>query len=304
MKLCYLVLAHAHADLLKREIAALVHPDVTIFVHIDAKSNIDDFREVFALPGVVRPKTHLKVAHGGYSAVMTYTGMLREALQSTEADYFVFLSGQCYPIRSNEQILAYYRGKYDETLGVYRNLVGFYELVPGANLYHAYARYYFRDLEQKYPKLRLGFRAVSKFWPRKRLPKDLKIFRGSFFSSLNRPSAAFVLDQMNSGYGRKVYRHLKRVFGPDEMFFQTMLLNSSYAEQCAGFEEYRDRGEFVRADDAHGHFIDWNLDRELPAVLEEGDYTDLISSDCIFFRKASLPRSAKLLDMIDAYRAG
>jgi hypothetical protein len=307
VNICYLVVAHKEPKLLLRQAQALSCPQSKIFVHVDAKSNISEFDDVYRLPNVVKPKTRIKVAHGGFTQVQVYLSLLREAYAYKKFDYFVFMSGQCYPILSNSKIIDFYKKQVDSSSGTNQSLLGFYELSPGANCYSHYSKYHFRDVEQQFPELRPLFRIASKILPRKPLPRHynrtgIKIFRGSFFSSLTREAVEFIIDNVHSELGEDVSQHLRYAFGSDEMYFQTMLLNSPLASKCAGYEEYVTNGTFIRADDAHCHLIDWTPEREMPAIMQADDFDRLVASNLLYFRKASLPDSSTLLDRIDAQR--
>ena len=48
MKHAFLIIAHDNPELLKVLVDLLDHPDCDIFIHIDLKSDIEQFREVCA----------------------------------------------------------------------------------------------------------------------------------------------------------------------------------------------------------------------------------------------------------------
>ena len=64
-------------------------------------------------------------------------------------------------------------------------------------------------------------------------------------------------------------RFFRHVDIPDELFFQTILLNSAIAGEC---------------DDIRLHYTEWGR-TPAPAVLLTGDYPHLVESPCLFARK-------------------
>ena len=79
--------------------------------------------------------------------------------------------------------------------------------------------------------------------------------------------------------------YFKYVFIPDEVFFQTIILNSPFKDN-------------VINDDLR--YVDWeNPNPNVPAILGENDWTTIINSSKFFARKFDITRDSKILDMID-----
>lgn len=87
-------------------------------------------------------------------------------------------------------------------------------------------------------------------------------------------------------------RYHQRSLLPDEMFFQTILLNS--------------QAEHIRANLVNNclRFVDWdNPNPATPATLSEKYFDALIASKSLFARKFDLGRYPAIFDQLDAYRA-
>jgi hypothetical protein len=109
-------------------------------------------------------------------------------------------------------------------------------------------------------------------------------------------------------------RFFRYTQSPGELFFQTLILNSPFADRVhrrADYEAWRHeraaRGEGLPRlpeDSFNLRYIDWSGEatgaREAPAVLDERDWDALVASPCHFARKFDAVRSAALLDRIDA----
>lgn len=98
MNVCYLILAHAHPDALSRLLSAVEHPDSTAVVHVDARADIDAFD---GPDGTLWLEDRAKPFHHSWGIVDATIRLLRMAPQ---ADRYVLLSGDSYPLRSQERI--------------------------------------------------------------------------------------------------------------------------------------------------------------------------------------------------------
>ena len=83
----------------------------------------------------------------------------------------------------------------------------------------------------------------------------------------------------NPGYVR-FFRH---VHIPDELFFQTILLNGPLADRCV---------DYVL------HYTEWGRS-PAPAILTVDDYPHLVAAPNLFARKFDSAVDAAVLDLID-----
>lgn len=98
-----------------------------------------------------------------------------------------------------------------------------------------------------------------------------------------------------------IYKHFfKRVSCPDEIFFQTIVLNSHYASQYKFFERdvLKAVGVMRNENKAYLHFIDWNPKRENPAILDIRNYENIKKSGALFARKLDEERSLELIERL------
>src|SRR5436189_6131615 len=92
-------------DHLGRLIAALRDDGVRFFVHVDRKVPIEPFL-VHRAPDVELLDDRVPVYWGQWQMVDATLRLIDRALEQTDPDYLVLLSGTCYPIRSNGRIRA------------------------------------------------------------------------------------------------------------------------------------------------------------------------------------------------------
>ena len=124
-------------------------------------------------------------------------------------------------------------------------------------------------------------------------------------SLISAPHAPFdyIVKFIDSQNTNSYIRFFKYVWCSDEIFFQTLILNSTYAQQCRYYDQdIKNPKKFMRNENkAYLHYIDWSCNREDPAVFDIGDFQTLKACDALFARKFCEKKSNKLLDDIDHY---
>lgn len=104
-KIAILILAHKNPSQLTRLIQAMDDERFDFFVHIDAKSRMS-----FTLPKSLISKVYvddvlrIKTYFNDFSLVEATCSVMRSAFNKKKYKYFVLLTGQDYPIKSNDDI--------------------------------------------------------------------------------------------------------------------------------------------------------------------------------------------------------
>jgi hypothetical protein len=123
----------------------------------------------------------------------------------------------------------------------------------------------------------------------RRMPGGRVPFGGSMYWALSRDAVEHVTDAAERE--PELVRFFRHTFIPDEMFFQTLLLNSPL----------RDRVATLAAPDCYGlHYIDWRRGIERPETLGAGDLAALAATPAFFARKFDEEADPAVLDRIDA----
>lgn len=263
MKIAYLVLAHHQPALLQRLIGALHAQGSHFFVHIDLRVPTGGFA------GQCDPRTttfvedRIRVNHGGFTQVRAMLKLLELASSVSDFDYFVFLSGQDYPIKNNNYIQKYF------TQHCGTNFINFYPLIAGADLSQNIRRYYFTDALSALPSsIRKPIKAVlslvNAVLPDRPFFDSMIPYRGSTSWCLTGETAKTILDFAKSNQDYLTY--FRRAFCSDEIFFQTIVLNSTCAPSCRFYErDVLAPREFMKNENkAYLHYIDWSADRDNP----------------------------------------
>mgnify|MGYP000070345404 CR=1 FL=1 len=104
MKVAGLILAHHKPESLARLIEVIEEYGWNSYVHLDAKSDLGNF--ISSTGNAVLLSERFSVHWGGWTVVHATLGLMREALEVEENTHFYLLSGQCYPIKSAEDMHA------------------------------------------------------------------------------------------------------------------------------------------------------------------------------------------------------
>jgi len=274
-------LIHAHKDLLELNalLARLSDPDFALYVHLDRKWQLD--------PVQVDPRAHqvqprLDVRWGHFSQVAATLASVRQVL-AREADFdkLFFLSGQDYPVLSNAALKTAIAAFQD------RELI---DCVPiGPDGWPAAYRYQYFYSEGSGLAQRLACalanRALRLARRTRRLPGGLQPWGGSTWWTLSRPCLVHLLARVDEQPG--LARFFRTVLCPDELFFQTLVMASSYAAHVVA-RNYR--------------YVQWppGMARN-PQVLVEADFERVLASGAHFCRKLDSGSSAGLRARLDAH---
>lgn len=290
-KHAFLILAHKQPKLLKRIVKVLAADNHYFFIHIDKKvADIDKFRnELEGLPNVQFITDRVSVFHAGVSELQAEIRLLETSYADDRCfDFFHLISGQDYPLRSNEQFDAFF----EESTNSYMHLDdGDFRKEMQAHYASCINEFHFNNtssiISRVYEKFRLG-KIISLFYSR---PKIANIAGGWDWYSWNRRVVAFVLKRISDD--NSVITRLNHTSCAVELIFATLLWN--HLDEL-GIEHQRPL-----------RYISWHPHRPVdtdyrPYDLNELDYEYVIDSEAFFCRKVDEVKSGKLLDMIDAQR--
>lgn len=295
MKIAYIVLAHKLPGQLIRLIRTLDSSSATFLIHIDKKAEGSSYKKVsdtFADAENVYFLERRPIYYGDFNHVQSTLDGIHMLLElDISFDYVILLTGQDYPVKSQNDIQIFLdknRGKSfmeyfllpderwgDEDGGLDR--INYWHLNFRGNEF-AYLKKK-RILKLVPDKLWNGFSRVFHF--QRKLPQNIKWYGGSAYWNLSRECieyiAAFVKENEDTV---NFFKHAK-ISG--EMFFQTVLLNSHLKESIV---------------DDSLRYIEWSDSRH-PAVFGKKDFGRLMESGNLFARKFDSAEDAEILKMID-----
>ena len=290
MKQAVLITAYRSFDHLI-ELISFFDDDFYIYIHIDKKNRPQKtlINTIRSLKNVVFISSKYKIYWGGLNHLKCYLLLSEEALKKPDIVYFHLISGQDFPIKSlshfkniiKEDNLKDYMEFFKLPTPVWKNQNGGLDRIEYYNLFDVINA-------KKY---------IKWLWLLVRIQKRIRFSRpvstsigelygGFTWWSLTRNTLQFVIDYTKE----KPYfiNRMKHTFCPEEMYFQTVIMNSEYAKNVVN--------DNLR-------YIDWNPDRTgkyetSPAVLDITDFEKVKNSNKLFARKFDSPISDKLKEAL------
>lgn len=302
VKIAYLLMAHKDPGQILRLVNSLSDSG-DFFIHIDKKSDIQPFREALADNTNVFFMDHrIRVNWAGWSMTAVYLELLEMAFKHPNTyDRFVFLTGQDYPIMTNQQIL--------EEFDSHRNVeyIMAYQIsnstIP-TDKNKILKRWYFENpFNNRFLRrcwASFHYRFITRFSDRKTLLVPLggqlvEPFFGQMLSAFTREAAELLIKVYRTD---KAYNKvMKQAHASVEEYWQTVIFNSPLRPNTVQGGAEHEMCEHFGFAPLHFHTYDDNC-----SEYTHEDYNDIVSSGYMFFRKAVPGKSDKLLDMIDEMR--
>src|SRR5208337_2314265 len=235
MKIAYLIVTHRNPKLLGKTIDFLSSEDCAFFIHVDKKSDINDFssikgRNIFFIDN------RTPVYWGEFSMVDAILALLERAFDSPEKyDYYVLSSGSEYPLRSREYIHNFFDKKRgDEFISILQICTSDGKLPSkGCQSYIAGKYYSYLNtlrIPSRKPVLRYAMKILARFGLARRDYRkylgSLETYAGSTWWALTRDACQYILDFVKTD--RSVCKYFEKTHASDEMFFHTILANSKF----------------------------------------------------------------------------
>jgi hypothetical protein len=296
MKHAFLITAYNYPDLLVDLINTLITDDSCVFVHLEKKAHFS-LSELF--PEIVKPE-HLKMAPrrlnvrwGGYSYLAAVLFLLRAAVNEQHFDYYHLLSGQCYPVKSMEEIFKFF----EENDG--KEFIESFPLPTsrweggGLNRMIYFHLYDYINAQKRIFSGKLNYRLIRLFVQlqkilrlRRKLPGNYPVYYGgSAFWSLSGKCISYIVDILDNTPTIEV--GFRFTFCAEELLFQTLIANSPFSDFVAG---------------SNLRYIDWQMrNGNIPANLDDTDFEKILLSEAIIARKFHPFYSANLKRRLQEY---
>lgn len=285
-KIAFLILAHNDPKMLSALVHALDYERFDIYIHVDAKSDINLFN--FSYYNLRYSKLFIldnreRVYWGDYSIVQATLNMYRKA-SIREYCRYVTLSGNDYPLKSNDEIYARL------TQNRLEYIMGMPSLIP-----EKVSNYYFN---------KLGF--FSKFLTHlfailhiKRNKKPLvingiehTIYFAPQWHALSNESVSYILNTIDNNK-KTIERFFKYSFAPDELLIPTLIFNSKFKDNT--LKSQFPKGTHYNEMPAI-HYINYE---PIVQVFDDSCFEDLINSGKLFARKLNSKTSITLIELLN-----
>jgi hypothetical protein len=290
MQIAFLILTHKHPEQLLRLINALGSPSHLFFIHVDKACSISPFEKTLARATTDKIQFIAKRENTPWASL----GFVKAAINgiaeaaNQEADFICILSGQDYPIKSVNYISDFFSRSAE------KNFVYHFEIPfaywGGGGLWKL-TNYHLQQVRPAFIRKSVNrcLRYLAPVLPERKFPAYLtKPYGGENWMAFNHEAAEYILwfTQAHPDY-LDFHRYS---YSPDEMFFQTILLNSNKDEIKSNIVNEK------------LHYINWktrNSGSSSPVILREIDFDRLSRSNRLFARKFDITVDENILTRID-----
>lgn len=258
-----------------------------IYIHIDRKFDVtQDFIYDLMIQKNVKHISHLYETNWGSMNIVRATlHLCKEALSNKQNSHFHLISAADFPIVSNDYICEKFKSDKDNYIDYFKmphpewNNGGYTRLM----FYHPLDFIDIRkpDEQTKY----YNFINYQKTLGIRRPLLNIPYYGGSTWWSLSRKCISYIINNL---YNYNIYISMHDTWVPDEIFIQTLLLNSPIRTNLIN---------------NNLRFIVWKQKNgNCPANLDINDFNDIIKSNCIFMRKVDKECSLELVKKISRMR--
>ena len=280
-------LVHKYPLLLARIIKRLDDGQSHFFVHVDAESDINLFHAATKNLNNVIYVERCRSSWGTMGIVEASISLLR-AVIATKAKYthINLLSGQDYPLKKIDDLQTFYAENVNRSFIEHFSLPNHQKWQPNGGLYRV--EKYFMGLRTMNKYMAKTLNLLARFLPflRRKPYKRMKPFAGSSWWTITRQAAKHIVNFTDSNPGYMEFH--QHTFAPDEVFFQTILVNASKKE--LGGELVSDNLRFIK----------WkNVSSAHPETISSSMIPELKSTKALFGRKFDVLNDRKVLGLVD-----
>lgn len=275
MKLAVLIQCHKCPEQINRLFDVMKSDEVDFYIHVDRKSDIADEIEKRADVHILPPERRVDVMWGGFSQVEATLNLLDEALITGGYDYYFLISGQDFPVRPIRELIEFLENdnganyvdlfpSLNNGLCKQNNLDKRNQIVYGDRIMGRGK--FARIMRRLWVAVTGGYGRTFGIFRRKNV-LNLKFYFGSQWWCLSKDFVEYATEHLAKT--PQYAEFFRKASCPDESFFQTLLMNSSYSDT---------RKEYL-------HFIRWEEGKSSPENLTLSDFDEAIASGKFMARK-------------------
>lgn len=289
MNKAYLIMAHKSPNQIYRLVSRLDDGHSTFFIHIDQKADFSQFLSLNAFGETVQFTERFDATWGGYGLIKPYLSALRSVKAFPKKfDRVLLLSGQDYPIKSNEYINEFFKNS------PYSNFIDYFPIPnlkkwPGSDrggLYRVDKYYFGAKWYELFCSKAMNFLSTYIPFLRRKIPNQMKPYTGQTWWNLDGYAVNYILNYVDQ-HPEYMDFH-KHTFVADELFVQMIIGNSKDEKLLRSIENTEKRFTiWPKANSAH------------PKILDKNDLNAIIASDDLFARKFDENVDTEIMDLID-----
>lgn len=313
MQINYIILVHKSPLQLVRLITTLSNNNSHFYIHLDKNVDVlpflketNELKQVSFLKEIEREFG----TWGDIGIVKATINAIKKILLDDNKGQIVLLSGQDYPIQTNGNIYSFLNKNHEFSFVDSFALPNEYWLNNGLDRINSYKInlshkrenfvlissifdkefYSKKSIKKIYALLINGkFLELLNILKKRRFPKNLKPYGGSQWLTMTTQTAKKVCEFLENN--PKYLKYHKYSLLPDEMFFQTILINLA------------DKDDTIKIKNHSLTYANWTKkDCALPAIFEVNDLAELLEckkSDKFFARKFDVNNDEEIMNLID-----
>jgi hypothetical protein len=291
--IAYFILVHRYPDQFKRLFSSIYTTSNYYLIHIDKKSNTHFYETIttyLATFANVEILASQNVVWGGYSMVDVEQKAIKRLLKAdTKWQFYVNLSGQDFPLKSQSQIEAFLKKNSQS------NFIKVADQVKERPNTLNRIKNFFTETES-------GF--VGKPTKRAYLPDTIPYIGGQW-KILTRACCQFLATSPKVAKFEKYY---KNTLIPDESFFQTVLMNTGYLGKIVNDDKRAiiwvpdfgaKLGSKIFNANTTKALIESGEIKLRPKTLTQKDASFLAKSTALFARKLDVSVDTVIFDIIE-----
>jgi hypothetical protein len=276
MRIAHLILVHKSPIQLDRLLKRILSTNADIYIHLDAKVDIEQFKLVSNYPNVFFIKNRISINWGNYTLVKAILNGFEEIVNGNiEYSHINLLSGQDYPIRKVEEFENYLFQNQGKSFINYLSIYNEWQ-----NAKERLTKYNLGDWNIPGKYIIQGF--VNSIFPQRKIPNKLEPYGCSGWFVITPACVKYVLDYLKSNPA--VESFFKYTWAGDELIFQTILLNSHLKDSIVN-----DNLRYIVFENESTH----------PQIFKINDADKLIESGMFFARKFCIEEDSEIFDYLD-----
>ncbi|MBN3519097.1 hypothetical protein JYB62_03700 [Algoriphagus lutimaris] len=271
-RIAYFILVHRYPEQFKRLFKTIYHPENHYLIHVDQKSVSGVIQEInkflLGYPNAYT-LTSERVSWGGYSMVQSeLKAMVYLLSHSLKWDFFINLSGQDFPLKSQESIIDFLAENPGKN---YLKIANQSQERPNT----------MKRIDHYFTETNSGFSGTE---AKRAFMKNVTSYIGGRWMILTRSCCEFIC---NSPEIKKFEDFYQNTLNAEESFFQTVLMNTSFSEE-------------ITNDDKRA--VIWIPDGGMnlrPKTLTINDLLFLQEGDNLFARKFDMQIDEAVLEVLE-----
>lgn len=279
------IIVLAHKDIGQViELAKLLRNKFELYIHFDEKVKLTNEQKGELKDLGIHYYSFVKVNWGAWSIVQATLLMMKEVVKNNNISYVHVISGQDWPVQQLDSIYDFYQ----DNNHIYMDIRPARSIKKSGEPIINWQKYYFdydrvnrKSIYGKiFHRMSMVIQSIAHVDKFKRYEFDGILYTGSQWVDLPIDVVRYLLETAQNN--PKLMKVFKSGFCSDEFWMQTIIGNNKQLKKRVINNNHR--------------FIKWEKKyNSYPAILDEQDYNEIISSGAHFARKFDFNYSEKLI---------